>query len=476
MWFPNNIDAFALPYLFLGGILSWTGLLFLVFFYYLAKGPMDRAEFLFFALLSIFFGVFSFASGIIYGTESSQIALNWSKIKLFSAVMTATLITPFAAATLKIYHSYLTRVLPFLGLISLLVFFKPDWFITSKIFIHHAVLWGFSISQAHIILTPVSHILISFGIINLIVILIIGMIKKQKNVLSWIILFAFVLVAIHEALLSFGVYQSLSLVSFAFSAFLILMAIKLFLNVITTNRAIAKTSQQLQKTNEEMQFLVSTISHDTISPLISIRGFIDLLKENFQENSYPDPSKVTHFLKRIRININHVKSLLGSLVSFASIGRVEEKTETLDLKKTFQEAIDLLNLSHHHPGVTITFEGDWPKITGSAQQYKQVMTNLITNAIRHAKHSDVKIHLSGKITNKGFTFSIEDNGPGIPTKHHSKIFDTFFRHDPNAGGAGLGLAIVKKIVTNQGGHIKIDSQFTEGTRFDIFLPLTNNHA
>ncbi|MBN1637490.1 MAG: HAMP domain-containing histidine kinase, partial [Ignavibacteriales bacterium] len=116
------------------------------------------------------------------------------------------------------------------------------------------------------------------------------------------------------------------------------------------------------------------------------------------------------------------------------------------------------------------------KILCDEMHISNVINNLIDNAIKYAD-TKPEIIITTKTENDFLLMSIRDNGIGISSSHHEKIFDTFYRVNTgnihNVRGYGIGLSYVKKIVQAHAGKIEVKSQVGEGSCFDIFLPLKN---
>lgn len=474
MWLPENMNAFAFLYILLGSILVWTGLTFLFFFYYLAESPIRQQKHFFFSLMGLFFGGFIFCSGIVYGTDSLEVFERFSILKGFFGLNAVIVINPFAASMLGLKSPYWQRYFPWLSLSTLLILFHPEWFLSDKTTYHSATLWGQKIVQSHLALKPLTYFFITFCLTHFFIILFLWFRSREKynskNYGTWFVFAIFLLMGVNELLVLSKTYHFISFASFAFFGLLILMAVKFFKDMMAVNYALTNTNAQFAKTNEEMQFLVSAISHDTIAPLISIRGFVDLIKEKTKTNRTEYLSETRHYLERIQINAKHVKTLLSELAEYSLIGRITENMETLDLKKVFQEAIEILDLPHQYPGAEVKFLGTWIPIFGSVKHYQQIISNLVINGIRHAKRPDAKITITGQLSEQGFTFCVKDNGPGMTAEQQAKLFKASFRYDPHLGGTGMGLAIVKKMLSNMGGKIWIDTEYQEGTRLCILLP------
>jgi signal transduction histidine kinase len=128
------------------------------------------------------------------------------------------------------------------------------------------------------------------------------------------------------------------------------------------------------------------------------------------------------------------------------------------------------------PTFTIDFAPDLPTIVTNATALEQVLTNLIGNAIKHHDRQNGLVEIRVAIEGDLYRFDIVDDGPGIPTEYHQKMFEIFktFSKATTVDSTGIGLAIVKKLVELQGGSIALDSLLGKGATFSFTWPLSSD--
>ncbi len=229
----------------------------------------------------------------------------------------------------------------------------------------------------------------------------------------------------------------------------------------------------LKKMDRIKSDFVSTVSHDLRSPLTAILGYVDLV-----ERAGPVQELQKNFLDRIQFSVHNITSLVDDLLN---LGRIEAgfdtRKELLDLSVFIHQAIDELNpkflQSNMHLKINV------PDISGliyaSPIQIRQLLNNLLTNAIKYSK-PDTNISVTLKEKENQLILQIADQGFGIPAVDLPYIFDKFYRSGNVIGteipGSGLGLAIVKSIVESHHGRIWVDSTVGQGSTFTIVFPIS----
>ncbi|MBI4153369.1 HAMP domain-containing histidine kinase [Candidatus Woesearchaeota archaeon] len=215
---------------------------------------------------------------------------------------------------------------------------------------------------------------------------------------------------------------------------------------------------------------VSTVSHELRTPLTSIRLYIDLLIKGKFGN-------VTEKQKETLMTLDNESSRLKSLIDdIFNLSRFEKNKETLVLKKTsLHKLVGSCIYPHLTEEKNISIKNNIPaeiSIDLDPEKFRQVIINLLTNAIKHTDSGTVTFSASRK--DDTLLFSISDTGRGIPPESLPYIFDKFYQAEGhmvrNTGGIGLGLAIVKKIVQLHKGRIEVTSELNKGTTFTITLP------
>ncbi len=225
---------------------------------------------------------------------------------------------------------------------------------------------------------------------------------------------------------------------------------------------------ELKRSNEALEQFAYAASHDLQEPLRTMSTFSELLKRRHVQELSPDARL---HLSRITDAAAHMRQLVAGVLEYsrlaASAGQQEENVET-------EEIVDLVldNLQAvREQAAAVVTRDHLPAVLGARLQLIQLFQNLISNAIKY-RRDDVppEIHISAKPESGMWKFCVADNGIGIDSQHHARIFGMFKRLDRGTrGGVGLGLAICKQIVEAHGGQISIASHIGQGSRFYFTL-------
>jgi len=217
---------------------------------------------------------------------------------------------------------------------------------------------------------------------------------------------------------------------------------------------------------------VSNVTHELKTPLTSIRGFIETLRNG----AIDDREVAEKFLEIIDIEAERLYMLINDILQLSEIETKQKDTNigTYNLKQIIEEVVSILQVPADKKGVRIDCAAEENiKVVANRDRIKQMLINLIDNSIKYnVENGNVSVKAykdEGKIV-----ISIKDTGIGIDSEHIPRIFERFYRVDKgrsrSMGGTGLGLSIVKHIVNLYNGDIKINSQPGNGTEFIIQLP------
>ena len=237
------------------------------------------------------------------------------------------------------------------------------------------------------------------------------------------------------------------------------------------NQGFNQMARQLAKQDETRQKFISDISHEFQTPLTSIQGFANILKEE----DLPKEQRVK-YANIILYNSKRLSSLAKNMLQLTLLDREEIELEisNYSLVNQMNRVISTQENQATEKNIEIVFET--PKkdifIDGDEQRLEQVWTNIISNAIKYTNEGGL-ITITMKKSSKAIEVSIEDTGIGMSKEVVSHIFERFYREDKarNVEGNGLGLAIVKSIVDLHHGKIDILSQVDVGTNFIVKLPI-----
>jgi len=225
-------------------------------------------------------------------------------------------------------------------------------------------------------------------------------------------------------------------------------------------------SQELSRSNKELEEYAYVASHDLKEPLHVVSSFVYLLEKRFQPK-LDDYEK--QYLKFIKEGVNQAQRLIKDLLEYSRIGK-EKSVEEVDISSVLTETFNNIKTIIDESGADIKC-GSMPKITANYLEMVQLFQNLIVNAIKYRSNKPLEIQIYANRQDDGWGFSVRDNGIGIDPQFKERIFDMFQRLHAKTeySGTGIGLAICKKIVEKYGGKIWIDSKLGEGATFFFFL-------
>jgi PAS domain S-box-containing protein len=228
---------------------------------------------------------------------------------------------------------------------------------------------------------------------------------------------------------------------------------------------------RLEAQNAELERFTYTVSHDLKSPLITIKGYIGLLSEDLHETG---TESVRSDLERISNAADKMGSLLEDLLELSRIGRLANPPESVSLGELAHDAMELLQGQLEDKHIRVDVLPNLPVVRGDRIRLREVVQNLIDNAIKYmGDQPQPRIEIGARQDGGGTTCYVRDNGIGIEPRFHAKVFGLFDQLDPNVDGTGIGLALVKRIVEVHGGRIWIESDGKgRGSTFCFTLPAT----
>ena len=227
---------------------------------------------------------------------------------------------------------------------------------------------------------------------------------------------------------------------------------------------------QIRKLEHMRSEFVSNVSHEFKTPLTSIRGFVDTLKNG----AIHDEKFALKFLDIIDIETERLYNLIQDILLLSEIENNNDyNVKENDVKEIVSDVITLLN-SKVKKNVELIYEPDAyiRPYTCNADRMKQLMINLVDNAIKYTESGNITVKCS---SDGNFLYlSVQDTGKGIEKESLERIFERFYRVDKSrsskTGGTGLGLSIVKHIVEMYNGDIEVESEVFVGTKFLVKLP------
>ena len=221
---------------------------------------------------------------------------------------------------------------------------------------------------------------------------------------------------------------------------------------------------ELEKTNDELNRFIYSISHELRAPLVSVIGIVNLVK---MENLYHSSGE---YWSLVETCSNKLDYYIQKTLQYYKNNKTQSEESLIEFKPLATELIDLYAYANRDTQFTVNVNQKVP-FKGDLFRIEVIMGNLISNAIKYQKSNEVnkKVKIDIDVSNEFANITITDNGVGILNEHLEKIFTQFFK-SKNHHGSGLGLFIVKEALNKIDGRIAVNSSIDHGTTFKITLP------
>lgn len=230
--------------------------------------------------------------------------------------------------------------------------------------------------------------------------------------------------------------------------------------------ALKESEQEIKKKNEELTRFIYTVSHDLKSPLVTIKAFIAYLVEDVQKEDKEAQSRDIQYINNAA---DKMGNLLDELLELSKIGRKEVPKTEIPMKNIAQSAVDLVAGRIAHRKVKVEITGPDVMLYGHQPRLLQLYQNLVDNSVKFFGDQPEPVIEIGSFPDPDkneVVLFVRDNGSGIDSKYHDKVFGLFEKLDADAEGTGIGLALVKRIVEVHGGSICFASEGKgKGTTF-----------
>lgn len=225
---------------------------------------------------------------------------------------------------------------------------------------------------------------------------------------------------------------------------------------------------EMKKAEQIRIEFVGNVSHELRTPLTSIKGYLQTVMYDFEKKNYEQSGE---FLKVISKNVDRLMLLMNDLLDLSSLeSGAKLKRSQVNTQDLTEAVLSTVNARNHVIRLTYNVQ----VLKADARRIEQVLRNLLQNAVRYVpagKNIDVIWERSPE---GGVHLIVKDNGPGIPKKHQSRLFERFYRIDEararEVGGTGIGLSLVKHIMYRHGGSVWVQSEPGQGAEFICEFP------
>ncbi len=224
---------------------------------------------------------------------------------------------------------------------------------------------------------------------------------------------------------------------------------------------LACKSQELERSNHELELFARAVSHDLRQPLHVISGYVELLCMRY-EKSFDDDAR--SMMGKIMVGVERMNGMIEDLLVLARIEAALKGMESVDLRALVQEIVE-----EHEETIqakqAVVHLGELPSLQGRSGHLRQLFRNLLGNALKFSGQQPPVVEIEARAEGTLWHFVVRDNGIGIPEQERESIFEPFVRGaaSQQIKGTGIGLALCRKIVQQHGGEIHAEPNEPHGT-------------
>ena len=252
--------------------------------------------------------------------------------------------------------------------------------------------------------------------------------------------------------------------------------VKTQLSLVESKKQLAIAKDYAESANKAKGEFLANMSHEIRTPMNGIIAVADFLEETQLTK------KQKEFTEIIKTSSENLLAIINDILDFSKIeaGQLILEDISFNLKQEIRKTLKPLALKTMDKGVilNISFEEDIPEyLVGDVLRIKQIVINLVNNAIKFTESGSIDVYVGVKLKQKNkisISFSVKDTGIGISKENLKKLFNSFTQADASStrkyGGTGLGLAISKNLVGLMGGEISVESVLGEGSVFSFYIP------
>ncbi|WP_254523478.1 PAS domain-containing sensor histidine kinase [Natrinema caseinilyticum] len=226
--------------------------------------------------------------------------------------------------------------------------------------------------------------------------------------------------------------------------------------------------RKLEESNERLEQFAYIASHDLQEPLRMVTSYLRLLEQRYGDAFDEDGEE---FLEFAVDGAERMREMIDGLLKYSRVETHGDSFEPVDLNTVLEDVRADLQFQTEETDAEITTE-DLPRVDGDASQLRQLLQNLLDNAITYSGEHPPRVHVTADRRSQEWVISVEDEGIGIDPDYQERVFTIFDRlHSREEyNGMGIGLALCERIVERHGGDIWVESELGEGATFSFTLP------
>ncbi|WP_276256101.1 PAS domain S-box protein [Halomontanus rarus] len=239
-------------------------------------------------------------------------------------------------------------------------------------------------------------------------------------------------------------------------------------------RRLEQLVERLEESNERLEQFAYAASHDLQEPLRMVSSYLQLIERRYADALDDDGEE---FLAFAVDGADRMRSMIEGLLEYSRVETRGNEFEPVELERVLEDVRENLQVTVEESDAEITAES-LPRVEGDAGQLRQVLQNLLANAIEHSGSGPPRVHVAAERTGAEWTVSVTDEGVGIDPINQERIFEIFEGGHGETGysGTGIGLALCERIVERHGGDIWVDSEPGEGATFSFTLPAVRERS
>jgi signal transduction histidine kinase len=231
-------------------------------------------------------------------------------------------------------------------------------------------------------------------------------------------------------------------------------------------RTLSENISELERKNKELDRFAYVVSHDLKAPLRGIENASMWIEEDYGGEL---PGQIKEYLQLMKGRVRRMENLINGILELARVGKQKQPLERVNVGLMVQEIVEMLS---PQAGMQVYVQPHMPMLLAERIPLQQVFTNLISNAVKYHDRTEGKILITCNEKDDYYEFSVKDDGPGIESQYHEKIFIIFqtLKERDAFESTGVGLAIVKKILDDKKCTIKVVSDKGKGSLFIFTWP------